>query len=332
MINAGCQLRLGKAIWQNIGACNAEELMTFDPDTSVLAGVAIPRAPITRKVMEKAPNLRLIAKYTVGVDDVDMDAAIEKGILVAHCPTESNWGGVAEGVMAGMLAMLKKIREKDQCVKNGGWRNPSLTSTYLGRRFDGYTGITIGIIGLGRIGTRLADLLAPWRVRIIASDPYIHQSKFIRHNVECVDLETLLKTADVVTLHCNLTEETTRIIGAEQLAMMKENAILINAARGPMVDIDALSNALSKNRIAGAILDVLPHEPADPALPLLAMGHQVLLSPHNIAETFGGGLEPAIPWTTEAILASLRGIVPKNIYNQEAIPTWLQRFGSKNLL
>ncbi len=332
ILEAGCELRLSEATGHELDAGDGDYQLTFDTNTSALLGVSDRRFPITREIMEKFPNLRLVAKYTVGVDDVAVDAATDMGILVTHCPTEANWGGVAEGVMAYMLALLKKVREKDRHVKQGGWRDMALLGTYLGRRLDGNSGITIGIIGLGRIGARLADLLAPWRVRILACDPYIDESKFIHHNTEPVNLETLLKKSDVVTLHCNLTEETTGLIGADQLAMMKTNAILINAARGPMVDVDALYEALKQDRIASAAIDVLPEEPPDPQLPLLGLGDKVLISPHMITNNHNGGLEPAIPWATDAVLAALKGEVPNYVYNVDVIPAWIERFGGKNLL
>jgi phosphoglycerate dehydrogenase-like enzyme len=331
-IEAGCDLRLGDVNWLDIAFGDEANQLRFDADTSALVSVAVRHMLITREVMEKAPGLRLVAKYTVGVDDIEVDAATDMGILVTHSPTEANWGGVAEGVMAYMLALLKMVREKDRHMKQGGWRDNALFGTYVGRRLDGYAGITIGIIGLGRIGARLADLLAPWRVRILACDPYIDESTFIHHNVEPVNLETLLKTSDVVTLHCNLTEETSGLIGADQLAMMKTNAILINAARGPMVDVDALSDAIKQERIAGAVLDVFPEEPPDPQHPLFSLGDKVLFSPHMITSNIGGGIEPAIPWATEAVITALKGEVPDHVYNVDVIPAWLERFGGKNLL
>jgi len=331
-IEAGCDLRIGDVKWQNIAFGDEANRLRFDTDTSALVSVAVRPMLITREIMEKTPDLRVVAKYTVGVDDIDVDAATDMGILVTHCPTEANWAGVAEGVMAYMLALLKKVREKDRRVKQGGWRDSALLGTYLGRRFDGYAGITIGIIGLGRIGARLADLLAPWRVRILACDPYVDESKFIHHDTEPVDLETLLKRSDVVTLHCNLTGETKGLIGGEQLALMKANAILINAARGPIVDLDALYEALQQERISGAAIDVFPEEPPDPKLRLLGLGDKVLLSPHMITSNHNGGIEPAIPWVTDAVLAALRGIVPKHVYNLDAIPAWCERFGGKSLL
>ena len=107
--------------------------------------------------------------------------------------------------MQSCLTLLKKIRERDEFVKQGKWRDPSLQGISIGRQQDGYAGITIGIVGLGRIGRRFADLLAPWRVRILACDPYVEESRFILHNAERVDLQTLLKESDVVSLHVVLT-------------------------------------------------------------------------------------------------------------------------------
>ena len=332
MEEAGCELQMEKRGGDIYDKGSKDFLIKPDADSKVIAGVAAKRFPITKEIMEKAPELRLIAMYTVGYDSVDMDAATDKGILVTHCPTEANWGGVAEGTMANMLALLKRVRERDRYVKQGGWREEPFVGTYLGRRADGYPGITIGIIGLGRIGTRLTDLLAPWRARIIACDPYIGDWKFIHHDVEPVDLETLLKTSDVVTVHCNLTEETRGIIGAEQIAMMKPNAILINAARGPMVDVDALYEALKQGRIAGAALDVFPEEPPDSNLPLFGLGDDVLLSSHTITLNHGGGLIPSIPWVKNAVLAALKGKVPDHVHNVDAIPAWEKRFGGKSLI
>ena len=305
----------------------------FSPDTVAAAGVAMQSLKVTRKSLESAPQLRTVVKYTVGYDNVDTDAATEMGILVVHSPTESNWAGVAEGTMANMLTLLKKVRERDSHVKNGGWRSPDLWGTFIGsRQIDNYGGITIGIIGLGRIGSRFADLLGPWRANILAFDPYVDEAKFVHHNAKSTDLETLLKESDVISLHSDLNKETHNLIGKEQLALMKPSAILLNGARGPMVDIDALFDSLDRNEISGAALDVLPDEPPDPQSPILGLGDKILLSPHMITANKGLGLRMAIPWVEEAILSALRGEVPRHVANKESIPKWLERFGGVNLL
>lgn len=304
----------------------------FDEDADIGLGIASRSKNLTRATLENSPGLRAVAFYTVGYDNVDMEAATELGILVSHSPTEPNWGGVAEGVFAYILAMLKKVREKDRHVKQGGWRDPKLTGTYIGPRLDGYEGITLGIIGLGRIGSRLADLFQPWRIKILACDPYIDESKFVHHNAMPVDMETLLQESDIVTAHCNLTKETTNLIGEKELARMKPGAILVNAARGPIVDVDALFDALDQDRIAGAVLDVLPEEPPDPQTPILGLGDKVLLSPHMITANHGTGLIHAIPWVEEVVYAVLRGEVPEHVVNEETLPKWLERVGGKSLI
>ena len=333
--SAGVEVKLGRGAWET-GQSNqrtaGQAELALDRDTVIGVGVANRQMQLTRKTLAGAPELRMICKYTVGYDNVDLDAASELGILVVHSPTECNWGGVAEGTVGNILTMLKKTREKDRHVKNGQWRDPALQGVYLGRRQDGYGGMTLGIIGLGRIGSRVADLFRPWRMRILAYDPYVDESKFVHHNATPVDLDTLLGESDVVTIHTNLTKETTRFIGAKELAKMKKSAILVNAARGPIVDVDALFDALEKDQIAGAALDVLPEEPPDPQLPLLGLGDKVLLSPHMIANTKGGGLKEAIPWVTTAVLDVLKGQVPRHVVNTEVIPAWQARFGGKSLI
>ena len=269
----------------------------------------------------------------MGYDNVDDAAATDLGILVVNSPTESNWGGVAEGAVAFILALLKKVRERDRSVKDGLWRAPSLMGTYLGaRHIDDYPGIAVGIVGLGRIGSRVADLLAPWRVRLMGCDPYVEEARFASRNVRRMALDELLSEADVVTVHCNLTPETQGLIGARELALMKPSAVLINTARGPIVDIEALFDALQSDGLAAAALDVLPEEPPQPQTPLLGLGDKVLLSPHMVSNNVGTGLQMAVPWVEKAIFAAVRGEVPENVVNPDAIPLWRRRFAGNSLV
>src|SRR5579883_3308591 len=158
----GCEVSLGKASWHTPQGNTEGEIATAARDADAMCGTSIRSTPITRAIMQGADKLRIVAKYTIGCDDVDVDAATELGILVTHSPTESNWGGVAEGTIAMMLALLKRLRERDEYVKRGAWRAEDLQGTYLGARQDGYPGITVGLVGLGRIGSRVANLLQPW--------------------------------------------------------------------------------------------------------------------------------------------------------------------------
>ncbi len=321
---------LGQATWRS--GIELDALHDLAHGAHALMGATIKRAPIDGNFLDRLPELRIVSKYTIGVEDVDLDAATARGVLVTHCPTEANWGGVAEGTVGFMLTLLKQVRERDRHVKAGGWRDSSLMGTYLGRRSDGYPGLTVGIVGLGRCGTRVAELLSTWRVRIMACDPYVEDEKFERLGVVRTDLPTLLRESDVVTLHVTLTEETRGFIGAQELASMKPSTILINTSRGAVVNLDALCDALETDGIAGAALDVLPEEPPDEQSRILKLGDKVLLCPHMISANHPGTLQPAIPWATDATLAALRSRVPEHVYNVDAIPTWLARFGHKPLI
>src|SRR5712691_9166650 len=328
----GCDLLLGKASWDTPQRNSEAEMIRMARGCDALMGTSIRNAPISRAIMGSSDRLRIVAKYTIGTDDVDVEAATELGILVAHSPTESNWGGVAEGTIAAMLAMLKKLRERDRLLKeSGGWRDATLQGTYLGSRADGYTGITLGLIGLGRIGSRIATLLRPWKMRILATDPYVPEAKFAEHGVTRVDLPTLLRESDVVSLHVVLTRETRHMISTKELALMKPTAILINTSRGPCVQEGALVEALLKGQIGGAALDVFEEEPLALDSQLRNLGDRVLLSPHMVSSNVGSGLGPGIEWATESVLRALRGEVPDNVYNKEVIPRWERRFGGKSV-
>ena len=330
----GCELVKGAANWDTPQGDSELEMMKMAEGCDALMGTSIRSTPITQKIMQASKNLRIVAKYTIGVDDVDVDAATELGILVTHSPTESNWGGVAEGAIANMLALMKKIREKDRYLKEtSGWRNLEYQGTYFGSRAsDGYPGITLGILGLGRIGGRIAKLMRPWEMRIVGYDPYVPDSKFAALGVKRVDLPTLLKTSDAVTLHVVLTKETLHMIGAAEFALMKPSAIIVNTSRGFCVDEKAVIEALEKNQIAGAALDVFENEPLAADSPLRKMGDKVLISPHMVSSNVGSGLKPGVAWATRSVLAALRGEVPDNVYNKEVIAQWQSRFGGKGII
>jgi phosphoglycerate dehydrogenase-like enzyme len=330
---AGCLIVHGSAGWHTPQGNSEPEMVEMARGADALMGTSIRSTPITRTVMEAAPDLRIVAKYTIGYDDVDVAAATDLGIIVTHSPTEANWGGVAEGSMAMLLAMLKKVRERDEAMKAGRWRSLDLEGTYVGARMqDGYEGITVGIIGLGRIGRRLTDLLKPWRVKILAHDPYCEIARFTLSGVERCPLEALLRTSDVVSLHCTLNESSRKLINAKTLALMKPSAILLNAARGGVVDEAALIDALQKGMIAGAALDVFEDEPLPTSSPLRKLGHKVLLSPHMVSGNRASGIKPGAVWAAHNVAAALRGELPENIVNPEVIPRWKQRFVNKALI
>ncbi len=330
---AGCNVVQGSAGWHSPQGNSEHEIIAMARGADAMMGTSIRSTPITRAIMESAPDLRIVAKYTIGYDDVDIAAATELGIIVTHSPTEANWGGVAEGTMAMMLAMLKKVRERDEAMKAGKWRAEDLQGTYIGSRMqDGYEGITIGIIGLGRIGRRLTELLKPWRVRILAYDPYCEIARFTLSGVVRCDLQTLLKESDVVSLHCTLNESSRRMINAKTLATMKPTTIICNAARGGIIDEPALIAALEKGTIAGAALDVFEDEPLPAGSPLRKLGHKVLLSAHMVSGNRSSGIKPGAVWAAQNVAAALRGELPENIVNPEVLPRWTQRFIHKAII
>ncbi len=330
--SAGLELFYGEKAWQAPRTDFEADLAAAARDKVALMGTSIRHTPITRRVMEEAQRLRVIAKYTVGVDDIDTDAATDLGIMVCHAPTESNCFGVAESTMAMILAMLKRIVQRDREVREGKWREPHMATTFLGARADGYAGITIGLVGLGRIATRVAQLLAPWRVRVIACDPYAEPSRFLLANVERVDYATLLAQADVVSFHVVLTKETRFMLRAEQIALMKPSAIIINTARGKVIDEEAVATAIAEGRLRGAAIDAFEEEPLAMDSPLRQLGDRVLLSPHSASFNEGGELRPGIQWAVRAVLTALRGGVPDNVYNKDVLPRWRERFGGAGVI
>src|SRR5262249_42876183 len=172
------------------------------------------------------------------------------------------------------------------------------------RASDGFAGQTIGLVGLGRIGTRVAQLLAPWRARLIAYDPYVPPAHFLTHGVAQVDYETLLRQSDVVSFHVVLTRETRYMFGEAQLAMMKPNAIVLNTARGKVLDERALARAIGEGRIRGAAIDAFEEEPLPVDSPLRQLGDRVILSPPSPSYTEGGELRQGVARGTRSLLAA----------------------------
>ncbi len=330
---AGCEIVVGAASWSDPTGDSQGKLVEMAADAEALVGTSIKGSGINRDVLMASEALRIVAKYTVGVDEIDIEAATELGIVVTHAPTEANWGGVVESTMTYMLTMLKKTRERDTHLKTGGaWRENNLVGTYVGRREDGYEGLTIGIIGLGRIGSRLSRFLTPWNVRLVAHDPYVSDEHFASLGVERVPLETLLRESDVVTLHVILTKETRHMIDAAGLRLMKPTAILINTSRGPAIDEPALIEALQAERIAGAAMDVFETEPLPADSPLRSLGDRVILTPHMAANNKDSGLKPGIVWGTNDVLHALRGEVPEHVFNPDVLPRWRERFEGRSAL
>jgi D-3-phosphoglycerate dehydrogenase len=328
----GCEIVIGDRDWQLPRAHYEDRIADAARDTVALMGTSIRHTPISRRIMQASQRLRVVAKYTVGVDDIDTEAATELGVMVCHAPTESNCFGVAETTVTFMLALFKKLRERDADVRSGKWRTLDNYAYYVGSRAsDGFPGQTIGLVGFGRIGTRVAQLLTPWRARIIAYDPYVQPATFLAHGVKSVDYETLLRESDVVSFHVVLTKETRYMFGDKELGLMKPNAIVLNTARGKVLDEKALAKAIEDSRIRGAAIDAFEEEPLPMDSPLRKLGDRVLLSPHSAAYTEGGELRQGVEWAMRSVVTALKGGIPDNVYNRDVLPRWRERFGGVSI-
>lgn len=207
--------------------------------------------PITDDVLERAPRLELICRVGVGLDSVDLAAARRRGVRVSYTP-EAPAPAVAELTIALTLDALRRVTETDRQIRGGLWQRNS------GARL---ATSTVGIIGLGRIGRRVAKLAQGFGARVLATDIAPDHAFAARSNIELVPLARLLAESDIVTVHVPLTPETEHLLSSSTLALMKPSAVLINTARGGIVDEDALLSFLREERIAGAAMDVFRDEP-----------------------------------------------------------------------
>ena len=212
-----------------------DELIASGRDADALC--VSTREDVTRRVLENLPRTKVISRYGVGLDNVDLDAAADCGIVVTHYPGYCT-SEVADHAMAMILGLNRRIVEQDRSLREGAWNRfgPS-TRHILKGPIEPLREQTLGIVGYGRIGQSVAERARPFGLRILASDPYQEPAVMEAHGVEAVGLDELLARADIVTLHCPLTPETRGIVGAAQLERMKPTAVLVNTARGPLVDL-----------------------------------------------------------------------------------------------
>lgn len=283
------------------------------------ADAAIVRSGTTldAEVLEAAKRLRVIARAGVGVDNIDLNAATRKGIAIVNTPT-GNTVAAAEHAMAMLLALARRIPAADAALKSGRWEKKQSIGRQLYRK-------TLGIIGLGKIGREMAKRARAFEMTIIAYDPFVPAERVRELGAEPVELEELLRRADVVSLHAALTEQSRGMIGARELALMKPSALLVNCARGGLVDEEALLAALREGRIAGAALDVFESEPEpNPELVRLA---NVVATPHVAASTEEAQAEVARE-AVEQVLEVLAGGRPRWPVNVPPLsPDELDRIG-----
>jgi D-3-phosphoglycerate dehydrogenase len=262
---------------------------------------------ITRRVIENAPNLRGIVKYgsKPGSDNVDLAAANERKIMVAYTPG-ANSDSVAEFAVTLAFALAKNLPNVMWRLKNHAWRDESCLGIELAKK-------TVGIVGLGVIGSKVAQKISGLDTAILARDPYVPIEKAKQLHAKLVDLETLLRESDIVTLHAQLTSETKHMIGSKELALMKPSAFLINTARGALVNEQSLFEALRDRRISGAAIDAFETEPPPSNNPLLSLDN-VILTPH-IASWTSDALRKEAYMAVEEVRRIVTGSKPINLVN-----------------
>jgi len=268
---------------------------------------------ITGQVMDASPFLKGVVVWGIGYDHVDVEAASERGIYVANT-RGSNAESVAEHALALMLSLSRKLLRTDAFVRKGGWVSREEAGLPHELIAQDLYGKTLGIVGLGAIGSRVARIAHGLNMRVLAYDPYVSIEAAKERGAESVGLEKLLRESDFVTLHVVLTEETRGMLRTRELNLMKPTAYLINASRGPIIDEEALIRALREKKIAGAGLDVFIKEPIDLENPLLKFDN-VVVTPHCAGNSEEALRATALMVSQEAVRI-LRDEVPKNLVNR----------------
>ncbi len=250
-----------------------DEIAAFIGDAALLVTHL---APVSRSMLERLPNLRFIAVSRGGPVNIDLEAARDHNVLVVNTPGR-NASAVAEFTIGAILAETRLIRSGHEALRAGEWRGDLYRADRTGRELGE---MTVGIVGYGAVGTRVVKLLKAFGCKLLVTDPYVQLSAEDRNDgVEHVALNELLERADVVSLHARVTAETTGFIDRAALARMRKGAFFINTARGPLVDYEALHDALESGRLGGAMLDTFAVEPVPPDWRLLQLPN-VTLTPH----------------------------------------------------
>jgi D-3-phosphoglycerate dehydrogenase len=290
----------------------------FRPDTLAeivpdASGMIVRLAKVTADLLERAERLEVIGKHGVGIDNVDVGAASLRGIPIVTTPN-ANDEAVAEHALALMLVLARQIRECER-----GFRAGRFFQTRDGATITDLVGKTLGIVGVGRIGARLAGICArAFGMRVLAYDPYVSADRAAELGVEPRDLASLLAESDFVSIHTPLTPATRGLIGAAELAGMKRTAFLVNCARGGIVDEAALAEALEAGYLAGAGLDVFVAEPPSLDHPLYQLPNLVC-TPH-VAGGSQDALELMARMVAEDVLRVLRGEPARNVANRDLLP------------
>lgn len=298
------------------GGCRTEdEMIALIGDAD---GAQVGLMPLTsRRVLEACPNLKVVSRFGVGVDSIDLDAATELGIAVCNVPG-SNTTEVADHAMALLLSLTRRLYDAIRTTREGAWAdNPRVMGTYTPsiRRLAGHT---VGIIGFGNIGRAFATRVRGFGVRrIVAYDPYVNQLAGDLYGVELVGLQTLLAESDFISIHCSSTRESRHLINAQTLKLMKPTALLVNTARGPIIDGEALADALEAKQIEAAAIDVTEVEPLPSSSRLLKIPN-CYVTPH-IAATSAVFMAETGVMQAQNVIRVLTGQKPHGLANPEVI-------------
>ncbi|OBQ70612.1 2-hydroxyacid dehydrogenase [Mesorhizobium erdmanii] len=281
-----------------------DEVVDFIGDAEILVTQL---APLSEEMMKRLPALRLVAVSRGGPINIDMAAARAHGITVVNVPGR-NATAVAEFTLGAILAETRLIRVGHEALRKGEWRGDLYRADRTGRELGE---MTVGVVGYGNIGTKVVRLLRAFGCNVLVSDPYVQLSAEDRNaGVELVALDDLLSRSDVVTLHPRVTEETRDMIGKDTIARMKPGVVLVNTARGPLVDYDALYDALVSGQIASAMLETFAVEPVPSDWPLLQLPN-VTLTPH-IAGASVRTVTYAAEQAAEEVRRYIAGLPPVN--------------------
>lgn len=296
-LKSDLEAQVGEVVYNTSGRpLNSQEVAHLLPGIDgFIAGLDA----IDRQALQAADRLKVIARYGVGVDAVDLEAARQQGILVTNTPG-ANSVSVAEMALTLILSLARQVPFAAQAVIQG--QRPRLAGISL-------EGKTVGILGLGAIGKQLARRLAGFDCRILAADPFADATFALAHAIILMDMDEVIAQADFISLHMPLLPETRGLVNAAFLSKVKRGAFLVNTARGEIVDEAALYAALTSGQLGGAGLDVFHPEPPDPANPLFKLP-QVIATPHLGSQT-DGATNRMGRMALEECLAVLRGQAPR---------------------
>lgn len=265
---------------------------------------------VTAATLAGNEQLTLITRFGAGYDRVDVEACTRGGVIVANTPLAVKRPVAAMAVMF-ILALGHDVTNLDRLMRSGTW------PTSEGKRGIGLVGRTLGLIGLGSIGQEIVKLIAPFGMRVMAYDPYVSAETASAARVEVAELETVVEQADFVCVSCTLTEETRHLLDATTIGLMKTDSFLVNVARGPIVDQQALTEALQSGKIRGAGLDVFEREPIDADDPLLSLDN-VMVTPHQACMTDQCAYDIGRQ-TMDSALGLRSGVLPDHIINREVL-------------